>query len=72
MNGGLQPRQSTFSGSMVFTESGGTYRDLVSGATAHERATLDQATIGFSYADDETITVEADGLHTAGGLRLRF
>jgi len=41
-------------------------------ATAHERATLDQATIGLSYADDKTTTVEAGGLHTAGGLQLRF
>ena len=41
VNGGLQPSKSTFSDSMVFTESGGTYGDLVSGAAAHERATLD-------------------------------
>ena len=41
VNGGLQPSTSTFSDSMVFTESGGTYGDLVSGAAARERATLD-------------------------------
>ena len=41
VNGGLQTSTTDFSQGAVFTESGGAYSDLLSGAAAHEQAAFD-------------------------------
>ncbi|MCE2539886.1 MAG: hypothetical protein J4G16_05740 [Acidobacteria bacterium] len=43
INGGFQPLTSQFSESVTFTDSGGVYTDLLSGAAAHEESTFDGA-----------------------------
>ena len=41
VNGGLQAATGSFSQDVVFAESGGVYRDVLSGAAAHEQASFD-------------------------------
>lgn len=43
VNGGLQALTTNFSQDVVFAESGGPYRDVLSGAAAHERARLESS-----------------------------
>ena len=66
INGGFQPSTTDFSDRAVFTDSGGVYNDMLSGAAAQEQASFD----GTYRVESGTLFDVSGGVHVWRNLAL--